>query len=408
MALLPIIAGSPSLGQPRLPDGFVDELVFSGLNTPVAVAPLPDGGILVSEQYAGIVRLIQPDGESQSLLTLSDLNPDGEERGVLGLAVDQKFPERPYFYLYYTAEGNVCKLTRYRLRQKDGKYSVTKDSEYVILDDIPNRAWNHNGGTLRFGPDNMLYLSIGDDANACSAQSSSDLRGVILRLNIRDLPDSGSGPPAKKLITPEDNPLLERESANDSLTYAYGLRNPFRFHLDAATGDLMIADVGQLKYEEVDYISKNSGGGQNFGWPFWEGPVKRRRRSCPPRPGENFVPPVANYDRTGFRASIISLALYRSESASPWPDEYQGDYLYVDYYAGFVRRLKKSSDDSWMTPSAVPGQPSKENWAEDLKNVADSYVGIDGALYYLRQFSDTYQPNSGQIRRIRYIGDSGE
>ena len=222
------------------------------------------------------------------------------------------------------------------------------------LNDIPNRAWNHNRGTLRFGPDGKLYVSIGDDANACSAQSSSDLRGVILRLKVSASPDS----PDKRLIAPPDNPLLERGSANDSLTYAYGLRNPFRFHIDAANGDLMIADVGQLKFEEIDYVSFASGGGQNFGWPFWEGPNKRRKRSCPARPEEEFVPPVASYDRTGFRTSVISLALNRSDASGAWPGEYQGNYFYVDYYAGFVRRLKMSSAGSWTTPPAVSGQPS--------------------------------------------------
>ncbi|MFQ5606564.1 MAG: PQQ-dependent sugar dehydrogenase [Candidatus Zixiibacteriota bacterium] len=408
---------TPVLAQPRLPDGFIDEPVVGGLNTPAAMAPLPGGGILVCEQYSGTALLVEPGGRKTPLLRIDDLNPDGEERGLLSIALDPLFPARPYFYVYYTARGEVSKLSRYTLLTgENADFSVRSGSVYRVLEDIPNRAWNHNGGSIRFGPDTMLYLSIGDDARACSAQNPSDLLGAIIRLDLRSLPDTGSGPPTRSMIAARGNPLLGRGSAdgaaanggvaNDSLIYAYGLRNPFRFHIDRSTGDLLIADVGQLEFEEIDYLpapSVDGDGGQNFGWPFWEGPKKRRRRSCQPRQGEEFTAPVAHYDRSGFRASVISLALYRSNESAPyaWPDEYQGDYFFVDYYQGFVRRLKHDGGDSWRPPPPVAGQPSRDNWAESLKNVADSYVGVDGALYYLRQFNDHFEPGSGQIRRIR-------
>src|SRR5262249_11931446 len=133
-------------------------------------------------------------------------------------------------------------------------------SRFNIITDIPDNASNHNGGTLRFGPDGMLYASMGEDGDPCGAQDSTRFKGVILRLDVSALPQPGSGPPAKSLIRPATGNPFPATNANAGLTYCYGLRNPFRFHIDAASGRLYIADVGEGTWEEVDEAI----GGENF------------------------------------------------------------------------------------------------------------------------------------------------
>src|SRR6185436_11356626 len=109
----------------------------------------------------------------------------------------------------------------------DGSLTIDPTTRYDILTDIPDNAFNHNGGTVRFGPDGKLYISIGDDASSCQPQNLTILAGKILRLDISALPAGGGGPPAKSLITPADNPYVGNANANAKLVGYWGLRNPF-------------------------------------------------------------------------------------------------------------------------------------------------------------------------------------
>src|SRR5207249_382708 len=113
-------------------------------------------------------------------------------------------------------------------------------------------APNHNGGTLRFGPDQCLYDSMGEDASGCVAQDDSSLRGVIMRLDTSRLPSTPGGPAPLDAITPPNNPQIGAINLKTRLIDAYGLRNPFRFAIDPLDGTLYIGDVGQSTYEEVD------------------------------------------------------------------------------------------------------------------------------------------------------------
>jgi glucose/arabinose dehydrogenase len=278
---------------------------------------------------------------------------------------------------------------------------ISGAGRYNILTDLPDNANNHNGGTLRFGPDGRLYLSLGEDAVPCAAQDSSGLRGMILRLAVDSLPGAGAGPAPKSSITPPNNPFVASTNANARLCYCFGLRNPFRFNIDPPTGDLFIADVGQNTWEEV---SLSESGGENFGWPFREGPAVRTQAGCsePGGPGAaSYTAPIAYYDRTGFTASVISGGIYRPKNYPldfSFPPEYTGDGFYADYYQGFLRRIKKSGA-VWITPPPVPGQPNANDWANGLQSPSDFQVGPDGALYYISQFV-SFTPNTGSLHRI--------
>jgi glucose/arabinose dehydrogenase len=392
-----------------LPTGFVDEAVLQGLDQPVALCFLPDGRLLFTDQRAGRVHLVVGGQVARvdPVLIVPDVNSSGNEQGLLGLAVDPGWPTRPYLYVHYnyapTSKIHIARFTVGGDLADPVGDSLLADpaSRYDLLTDIPDNASNHNGGTVRFGPDGMLYVSLGEDATPCAAQDTSSLRGVILRLDVSQLPAGPGGPAAKSLMTPAGNPF-SGPNDNARLTWEIGLRNPFRFHIDPATGDLFVADVGQSAYEEVDWATA---GGMNFGWPFREGPVAGPVSSCAGITNTSFTGPIGYYDRTQFLsgAAVVSGGVYRAPAdpcGASFPAEYQGDYFFAEYYQGFLRRLRNTAG-VWGAAPAAPGQPNGTDWATGLTSVSDFAVGPEGALWYARQFDSTYQPNTGSIHRIR-------
>lgn len=403
VAALLVTSPPPSGAVVDLPDDFQDQLVVAGLNQPTSMAFLPDGRALVIEQKNRNIRLVVGGaiGSVDPILNIADVLNVGNEQGLLGIAIDPGWPVRPYVYVYFDrSPGNVIYIAMFTASgdlSNPASSNLALGSRYNIITDIPDIASNHNGGTLRFGPDGMLYASLGEDGNPCGAQDSTLFKGVILRLDVSALPQPGSGPAPKSLIRPASNPF-PATNANAGLAYCYGLRNPFRFHIDPQTGKLYIADVGEGTWEEVD----EAVGGENFGWPFREALQVRTVGGCTEPPGTgSYDPPIAEYDRTGFTAAIISATLYRPVPGGvrSFPAPYNGSYFYAEYYQGFLRRVVKSGS-SWVTPPVVPGQPNAIDWGTGISNVADWIIGPDGALYYVKQFP-------GEIHRIVYAPPAG-
>jgi glucose/arabinose dehydrogenase len=409
------MAPRPAAAQPFLPDGFSDGNVEPLLDLPVGLAFLPDGSLrlLVIEQVTGKVRLLVNDvlAADDPTLVVDSLKIIYGEQGLLGVAVDPGWPQRPYLYLQYDYSGApVIRISRYTASGDlafagNGSFTFDPDSRYDLLVDLPDFSLIHNGGTLRFGPDGMLYSSLGDDGGDCLAFDLTRLQGKILRLDVSQLPAGSGGPPDLALLTPSDNPFVAHPDPKARLVWAYGLRNPARFHVDPATGDLLIADVGTAYWEEVDWAH---GPGMNFGWPHWEGYL-RTPLVCTGVDTSNVVPPIYAFDRCDGGceegASIISAGLYRRPSLAshPFPPEYDGDYFFTDYYRRFLRRLKRSGD-SWAIAPAVPGQPSPSDWGTLRGLITDFAVGPEGSLYYVQQYEPYPVPASGQVRRIDYIG----
>ena len=208
----------------------------------------------------------------------------------------------------------------------------------VLLADIPDNAPNHNGGTLRFAPDGMLYASLGEDADPCGAQDLTQLKGCILRLKVNALSDTFGITVTKASITPPDNPWVAMTNANAKLQYAKGLRNPFTFSVNPANGRLYIADVGQSVYEEID----ESVGGDNFGWPQYEGPSAYGGYpgTCP---ATNPRAPIAWFDRTALpNAAIVGAPIYHTVAGGAYnfPAAYDGDCFFGEYYSGWLRHLR--------------------------------------------------------------------
>ena len=400
---LAAIASPSSAGPGTVPTGFTDQLVVGALPSPVGMTQFTDGRMLFVEQKTARIRLIVNGAlaATDPVCTVPDVRIAGGEQGLLGIAIDPQWPTRPYVYVHYdySLTSNIH-IARFTVTGDlgftgNGSLSIHPSSRHLILTDIPDNADNHNGGTLRFGPDGMLYVSLGEDANPCAAQDTVSMRGVILRLDIANLPAGSGGPPAKSVITPANNPFVTHPDLEARLVWAFGLRNPYRFSIDY-NGELFIGDVGQNAFEE---ISRAAGSGVNLGWPLFE--ANATFTTCPGVSSAGMVGPIYNYAHGAGSQAVVGGPVYRYPTCSSpfdaFPQEYFGDYFFSEYYTGFLRRLK-GSGTSWAIAPMVPGQTTV-NWGTGFGQVSDWAVGCDGALWYCRQ-SVNFQNNTGEIRRI--------
>jgi glucose/arabinose dehydrogenase len=187
------------------------------------------------------------------------------ERGLLGLAFHPSFETNGLFYVYYTRQSDgALQVARYHASPGA---NVADNSGTVLLTILhPNNA-NHNGGQLAFGPDGYLYIGTGDGGGGGdpdeNGQNITTLLGKILRI---DVGNTGAG----SYAIPPTNPFAGATAGADEV-WAYGLRNPWRFSFDRATGDLYIGDVGQNLWEEIDFQAAGAAGGRNYGWDCREG-----------------------------------------------------------------------------------------------------------------------------------------
>ncbi len=401
--------GSPVRADASIvPTGFVDQSMLTALSEPVGIAEVPDPPsrptrrVLFVEQRTARVGLV--DGVTQYTVgVVPGVSSVDNERGLLGIAVDPGWPQRPYVYIHCTdgRVGHRIAISRFTLTGDlkgtlDGRLQFDASSRFDLLTRPPDDAVNHNGGTVRFGPDGRLYVSLGDDATGCPAQDITYLAGKILRLDVSRLPAGPGGPPPIGLLVPPDNPFVAQPDSNAMLVWTEGLRNPFRFQIDPLTGILYIADVGQTSWEELDRVDAS---GMDMGWPFFEGPASFS--TCTLTPPAPFTAPIYSYDHS-VGLVIIAGGLYRAPAVGTlsFPAEYEGDCFILDYYYGIMRRLK-GSGTTWDLATPVAGQPDPENWGLGFDTVSDMLELSDGTLWYCRQFVNG-APGSGEVRRIVY------
>lgn len=403
-ACLLLAGATTARAQFALPTDFVDELVLGGFSEPVGMAFVPDGRLLVVERATGRIRLIVNGAlaATDPVVAVPDVDASYGEEGLLGIAVDPGWPVRPYVYVQHTVLGAPFnRIVRFTASgdldfSAGGSIAIDPASRYDVIPDLPHDSQVHNGGTLRFGPDGMLYSSVGDPT-ACNSQSRGELLGKILRLDISALPPGPGGPAPRALITPPDNPYAGEADPDAGLLWQWGLRNPFRFAIDPGTGDLVIGDVGGSEREELDYAAIPA---RNFEWPVYEGDVPGPYY-CQFVDSSAFTGPIHAYDHS-VGSAIIAGVLYRRDgsAAHPFPAEYDGDIFFSDFYAPWLRRLKRSGD-TW-SPAPAPGQPNADDWGTGAASISDWLIAPDGSLWYCRLVGDLGGP--GQIRRIRYGG----
>jgi glucose/arabinose dehydrogenase len=380
-------AATPAQGA-IVPTGFTDELVASGFALVSNFDFLPDGRVLVVEQPTARIRLVAPGqvGVPDSVGTVPDVQVGAGEAGLLGIAIDPRWPEKPYVYVHFTASSSPnIKVRRYALTgDLDGTLgtglTLDLDSARDILADLPDDFLLHNGGTLLFAPDSMLIVALGDDNVPCSSQDLNVLRGKLLRLNVLNVPDGGGWAPDYATITPADNPFSTNPDPRTRLVWQFGLRNPWTFDIDPSTGMLAIADVGNDSYEEINLTTL---GGRNFGWPLYEGPWRFDYPLCTYPDTATLTAPSAWYPHPTAATAIIlgGIARWMPTGLTNFPPEYMGNVFYSDLYDGVLRRLV-CVDGKCAPADPVEGQPTPEAWATGLGAPTRMRFGPDGALWY--------------------------
>ena len=331
---------------------FVYDLPSTAFAEPVDIAPWPYGGILVAERH-GVVNLVENGTSSRILLDLKDeLFLEGGFTGLLSVAVDPEFEKLPYLYAYFTAIQRHSDADRPSVRLArfpivDGR--AVKDEGLIVLDLLlPPPAYGHYGfghygGTIRFGPDGMLYLSMGDaDCFECP-QSLDSLFGKIIRIDVR------RATAEQPYRIPADNPFLRVPDARPEV-WALGFRNPWRMAIDSRQGTLWVGDVGHDSQEEVSMVVA----GANLGWPAFEGAgcvtvdesIKIHYGIETGYACEEFqdaIKPVVSYEHTGSVCAVVGGLMYRG-TAIPWLD---GVYLFGDYCSGRIWALEGDADRGW-------------------------------------------------------------
>jgi glucose/arabinose dehydrogenase len=311
------------------------ELVADGLATPIGIVGGDAGRLYVIEQDGRVVA-VEPNGALREVVDLSDRTAASGERGLLGLALHPGWPDVRRAHVHYTdLDGNtvLSELT------STGGEAPTLDpaSERVLLR-VPQPAANHNGGQLAFGPDGFLYLALGDGGGGGdpfgNGQNPATLLAAILRIDV----DAGD-----PYAIPPDNPFAGGGGAPE--VYVYGLRNPWRFSFDRATGDLWIGDVGQNAWEEVDRLDAGAIAGANLGWNVTEGAHCFADGGCDPGA---FVLPVAEYP-TANGCAVVGGYVYRG---SALPGLF-GWYLFADYCGGQVYAVRSDAAQSADAARAV-------------------------------------------------------
>lgn len=357
------------LAAQDLPDGFERTEVARGFTGAVALAVAPDGRVFVCEQ-TGALRVVK-DGALLPEPFLSLKVDSYWERGLIGVALDPAFPEKPHVYVVYVSPDPYP-------HHVVGRFTARGDvaepgSEKVLLEGDDQRKLGgsipagHQGGAIHFGLDGKLYVGIGEQTAGMPSQKLDTFQGKILRLN----PDG---------TIPEDNPFAKTAQGKYRAIWAIGLRNPFCFAIQPGTGRMFINDVGGSLWEEV-----NEGvAGANYGWPHAEGPSTDAR----------FRPPIHAYPR-GLGKSITGGVFYESPSRQ-FPPEYAGKYFFMDYDANWIHILDPAN------PKSV------RRFASGLARPVDLALAPDGSLYVLNRNAwvkdNKFEPATGTLWRIRHTG----
>jgi glucose/arabinose dehydrogenase len=306
---------------------------IGNFNDPVFVTGAPGESelLFVVEQPGRVMVLRRGRKLGRPFLDIRGLVNFGGERGLLSVAFPPDYPQSRHFYVYYNdAQGDI-RVDEFKRRSPT---RAARGSRRAVIE-IPHSVnSNHNGGQLRF-LGNLLYLGTGDGGAGGdppnNAQNKESLLGKLLRIDPRP---SGGRP----YSVPADNPFVGRPGRDE--IYSYGLRNPFRFSFDTVTASrprLAIADVGQDRFEEVDYTTVGAASGANFGWDAFEGfALYKDENSGTPDPGGT-VKPIFAYGRGhgGGSCTIIGGYVVHDRRLPGL----RGRYLYADLCEGQVRSL---------------------------------------------------------------------
>jgi glucose/arabinose dehydrogenase len=322
--------------------------VASGFDQPVYVAqPKSEPGRLYVVERPGRI-LTLAGGKRRTFLDIRSRVEDGySEQGLLSVAFHPSYARNHLFYVYYTNKSGDVEIDSFRSRS--GRAVASSRRRLLIVNHHAND--NHDGGQLQFGPDGRLYAGTGDGGSGGdppnNSQNLSRRLGKLLRLN-----------------------------RGRWQIYAYGLRNPWRFSFDRATGDLYIGDVGQNTWEEIDYRPRAATGLTNYGWSAYEGLASY----TPSRLNHTgtLVKPVQVYSHSGGNCSVTGGYVYRG-SAVP---SARGRYFYGDYCTGMIWSLRISGGQASDNRREASRVSHLSSFGQAVNG--DLYaVSLDGGLYKL-------------------------
>lgn len=370
---------------PRFPPDIAIEPLVDAQTLITSLTHSGDGsGRLFLTTRSGQILIIQNGRlKSQPFLDLTALvDSKSIEQGLLGLAFDPEYALTGEFYVYYTSiePDNDTFVGRYRVSDDPDRADPGSVEPLLIVDQPAN---NHNGGHLVFGPDGTLYIGLGDGGPGNDprkfAQNPMSLLGKILRLAVR-----GEDPYA----IPPDNPYAGSEVVRQEI-WASGMRNPWSFSFDRATGDFYMGDVGQEKYEELNFLPAPLAGGANFGWNVLEG-----LHCFSPAEGcstDGLTPPIYTYEHGDAGCSIIGGSVYRG-SAYP---ELIGTYFFGDFCTGVIRGAQRDPRGVWEIVDLLDTDLAIAAFGED--EVGELYVlDLQGKVFRITAaFVDPDQPPEG-------------
>ena len=369
-------------------------LIADGYKKPVFITSYPNNAkLLYIVEQAGLIKIIN-DGKKLSRpffdINKRVVNPNrpGDERGLLGFAFHPNHTNNGKFYINYMDNDGNTIISEF---STNSELRADHKSERIILK-LKQPYGNHNGGDIQFGPDGYLYISIGDGGKAGdplnAGQDLSSLFGKIIRIDIEQKPYG----------IPKSNPFFGQKGKREEI-WAWGLRNVWRFSFDKQTGDKYLADVGQNKWEEVNFEPASSKGGLNYGWRIMEANhCYDPKENCPT---EGLIKPIieypndANHPAFAFRiieelsfsetdvegCSVTGGYVYRGQKIKSM----QGQYIFGDYCSGNIWTLK-----------VVNGK------AINFKNRTEE-INIGGGEFttYISSFG---QDSDGEIYIIDYNG----
>lgn len=353
------------------------ELFATGVSNTVNIQHAGDSRLFVLDRD-GLIQIVNENGilNNQPFLDIIDRVSDGkDERGLLGLAFHPNYASNGYFYVNYV--NNSLETIISRFSRSDSNIQLADPNSELILMRIPQPYTNHNGGEIVFDNNGFLLIALGDGGDSGDPQDrSQNLRtflGKLLRIDVNN-PQNGDN-----YGIPNNNPYVDNPNALNEI-WASGLRNPWKFSIDKTTNDIWIADVGQLKFEEINKASA-SDAGLNYGWRCYEGNNTYNTSNCPDVNTLTF--PIAEYshDNSGrFKCSITGGYRYRG-TAQP---NLTGIYFFADYCSSEIGMLKENNGNWTMTFTEPFNGNNWTTFGEDVNG--ELYIGdiSSGSIYKIK------------------------
>ncbi len=334
--------------------------VVTGLSSPVDVVNAGGTDLFIVQQ-GGIIRRWDGSNLSNFINISTLLTTAGNEQGLLSLAFHPTYAVNGYFFVWYTNTTGGVTLARYRRSTIDPLVGDPLTGQVLLSLPKPGGFTNHNGAKIIFGPDGMLYIGTGDGGSGGDpnnlAQNGASLFGKMLRIDVNSFATS-----APFYNIPPDNPFLASGDGIADEIYNTGLRNPWRWSFDRQTGDMWIADVGQVLYEEVNHVAASSTAGVNYGWRCREGQHTYNMTGCL----ASYTDPVFEYPHNsttgGF--SITGGYVYRG---TEFPS-FNGYYIATDYV----------SSNLWLYRPGLGATIQSGS----LNNIAGFGESADGSVLY--------------------------